>query len=81
VPLPLQVKAVYHRLVRTAYRDPIELGDLQVDGEDLAAAGVPKGPELGTTLRRLLDAVIEDPACNTRARLIEMARADREEQQ
>jgi tRNA nucleotidyltransferase (CCA-adding enzyme) len=66
--------SVYRRLIRTAYRDPIEIGDLQVDGEDLAAAGVPKGPELGATLKRLLDAVIEEPARNKRDELLRLAR-------
>ncbi|MBM3908669.1 MAG: CCA tRNA nucleotidyltransferase [Gemmatimonadetes bacterium] len=65
---------VYRRLVRIAYRDPIEIGDLAVDGEDLVAAGVPKGPELGATLKRLLDVVIEDPARNVREALLEAAR-------
>jgi hypothetical protein len=74
-PSAQKVASVYRRLVRIAYRDAIEIGDLQVDGEDLAAAGVPKGPQLGTTLRRLLDAVIENPARNTRDELLRIARA------
>jgi len=73
-PSDASVKSAYRRLVRIAYRDAIEMGDLQVDGEDLAAAGVPKGPELGVTLRRLLEQVIEDPARNTREELIRLAR-------
>jgi len=73
-PASERVASVYRRLVRIAYRDAIEIGDLQVDGEDLAAAGVPKGPELGATLRRLLERVIEDPARNTREELIRLAR-------
>ena len=75
-PSSQRVASVHRRLVRIAYRDPIELGDLQVDGEDLAVAGVPKGPELGATLRRLLDVVIEDPARNTRDELIRIAREE-----
>ncbi|MBI2408911.1 MAG: CCA tRNA nucleotidyltransferase [Gemmatimonadetes bacterium] len=73
-PYASRVGATYHRLVRIAYRDAIETGDLQVDGEDLALAGVPKGPELGATLRRLLDAVIENPALNRRDELLRLAR-------
>jgi tRNA nucleotidyltransferase/poly(A) polymerase len=68
------VASVYRRLLRIAYRDAIEIGDLQVDGEDLAAAGVPRGPQLGSTLKRLLEAVIEHPAFNTRDQLLRMAR-------
>ncbi|HEY3288482.1 MAG TPA: CCA tRNA nucleotidyltransferase [Gemmatimonadaceae bacterium] len=76
VPVPAhpKVQSAYRRLVRIAYRDPIEIGDLQVDGEDLAAAGVPKGPALGSTLRRLLDTVIENPARNSREELMRIAR-------
>jgi tRNA nucleotidyltransferase/poly(A) polymerase len=73
-PTAARVGRVHRRLVRIAYRDPIEVGDLQVDGEDLAAAGVPKGPALGSTLRRLLDTVIENPARNSREELIRIAR-------
>jgi hypothetical protein len=56
-----------------AFRDPIELADLAVDGEDLRALGVPAGPRMGRLLRTLLDRVIADPALNTRDRLLELA--------
>ncbi|MHB0964035.1 MAG: hypothetical protein ACYC5V_12585, partial [Gemmatimonadaceae bacterium] len=65
--------SVYRRLLRIAYRDPIEIGDLQVDGEDLAAAGVPKGPALGGVLRHLLDSVIAEPSRNRRDHLLAAA--------
>ena len=74
-PSPAQVASTYHRLVRTAYRDAIEMGDLQVDGEDLASAGVPKGPQLGAMLKRLLEAVIEEPERNRRETLLALAAA------
>lgn len=74
-PSAQKAASVHRRLLRVAYRDAIEIGDLQVDGEDLAAAGVPKGPQLGTTLRHLLDVVIENPARNTRDELLRIARA------
>lgn len=64
------VRAAYRRLVRIAYRDPVELADLAVSGSDLADAGVPPGPLVGSILRRLLDAVVDDPARNTRAWLL-----------
>ena len=70
------VASAHRRLVRIAYRDAIEIGDLQVDGEDLAKAGVPKGPALGVTLRRLLERVIEQPALNTRDALMQLAREE-----
>ena len=63
----------HRRLVRIAYRDAIAIADLQVDGEDLVAAGVKAGPALGATLKRLLEMVIEDPAVNRRETLVGLA--------
>lgn len=68
------VRGAYRRLVRVAYRDPIELADLAVTGSDLADAGVPPGPLVGTILRQLLDAVVDDPARNTSTWLLAEAR-------
>ncbi|MGH7607115.1 MAG: CCA tRNA nucleotidyltransferase [Gemmatimonadales bacterium] len=50
--------------------DPLSLKDLAVKGDDLIAAGVRPGPDVGETLQRLLDEVLEDPARNTRAYLL-----------
>lgn len=72
-PSARRVASTHRRLVRIAYRDAIAIGDLQVDGEDLVAAGVPKGPAVGSTLKRLLDLVIEDPAVNRREALVGLA--------
>lgn len=52
----------------------LSLADLAVTGDDLMTAGVPKGPEIGATLRRLLTAVLDDPAVNTRERLLALAK-------
>jgi tRNA nucleotidyltransferase (CCA-adding enzyme) len=68
------VRAAYRRAVRAAYRDPVEVADLAVDGGDLAAAGVRAGPLVGAILRALLDAVVDDPARNTRGWLLAEAR-------
>ena len=62
------------RARQIAFRDPIELADLAVDGEDLRAVGIQPGRRLGRMLALLLDRVIEDPAQNTRERLLELAR-------
>jgi tRNA nucleotidyltransferase (CCA-adding enzyme) len=50
--------------------DPLALKDLAVKGADLMAAGVRAGPDVGETLRRLLDEVLEDPSRNTREYLL-----------
>ena len=68
-----RVASVYRRAVRVAYRDPVELGDLAVDGDDLRAAGIPAGPLLGKILHALLERVIADPSLNTRDRLLALA--------
>jgi tRNA nucleotidyltransferase (CCA-adding enzyme) len=65
--------SVYRRALRIAYRDPIELADLAVDGEDLQREGIARGPALGKILRALLGWVVEEPARNTRAGLLERA--------
>ncbi len=68
------VRLVYRRMTRVAYRDPIELADLAVTGNDLADAGVPPGPRVGAILRELLDAVVDDPARNRAEWLLAEAR-------
>ena len=64
-PTPAAVRALYRRMIRSAFRDAIDLGSLAVDGDDLRRAGIPPGPSLGKILNALLAAVIEDPARNT----------------
>ena len=54
---------------------PHRLEDLAVDGSDLLELGFTEGPELGRTLDSLLDAVVDEPALNTREQLLERARA------
>ena len=54
-------------------RDPLERGDLAVSGRDLEGIGI-RGRAVGETLAALLDRVLEDPATNTRERLLELAR-------
>ena len=57
-----------------ALRDPLETGDLEVNGGDLMKAGIKAGPQLGAALRTLLDWVLDDPARNTHDRLLARAR-------
>jgi tRNA nucleotidyltransferase (CCA-adding enzyme) len=55
---------LYRRMLKIAFRDPIELRDLAVDGDDLKRAGVSTGPGLGQILQSLLGKVLEDPSRN-----------------
>lgn len=66
--------SLYRRMLRSAFSDPIDLGSLAVDGDDLRAAGIAPGPVLGKILHALLERVIEDPGRNTRDWLLREAR-------
>lgn len=68
-----RVASTYRRGLRIAFRDPIELADLAIDGEDLLREGIARGPALGKILRGLLDWVVEQPARNTRDELLRHA--------
>lgn len=70
VPGRRQTAQLYRRMARVAWRDPIEVADLAIDGEDLRHAGVPGGPAVGRVLRGLLRWVLDDPARNTRDALL-----------
>jgi tRNA nucleotidyltransferase (CCA-adding enzyme) len=69
-----RVRAAYHLLIRTAYRDPVTLGDLAIDGGDLIEAGIAPGRRVGKILRQTLDAVLDDPSLNQRDILLRQAR-------
>jgi tRNA nucleotidyltransferase (CCA-adding enzyme) len=57
-----------------AARPPLAVRDLALDGSALMKlASCPGGPWLGELQRRLLEAVLEDPAINTPERLAELA--------
>ncbi|HEX9215344.1 MAG TPA: CCA tRNA nucleotidyltransferase [Gemmatimonadales bacterium] len=53
-----------------AKKPPLELKDLAVKGDELIAAGVRPGPDVGETLARLLEEVLEDPQRNTKEYLL-----------
>ena len=54
--------------------DPLGRGDLAIDGNDLIALGVPRGPRVGQVLDQLLERVLDDPSLNTRERLSAVAK-------
>jgi tRNA nucleotidyltransferase/poly(A) polymerase len=70
-----RIASVYRRAIRIAYRDPIEVGDLAIDGSDLQRIGI-KGPAVGQTLRSLLETVINDPSANSREKLLEAVKSN-----
>ena len=73
-PSPASVRSLARRAIVIAFRDPIEIADLAVDGDDIRRAGFAPGPILGKILSALVEWVIEDPARNVPERLIERAR-------
>jgi tRNA nucleotidyltransferase (CCA-adding enzyme) len=56
-------------------RDPVTRSDLALDGNDLAALGVPPGRPIGEMLDLLLDRVLADPSLNCRERLSAVVRS------
>jgi tRNA nucleotidyltransferase (CCA-adding enzyme) len=73
-PPAMALASLHRRLLRAAFRDPVELSDLAVDGDDILTAGVSAGPHVGRILRALLDDVLEDPSRNTRDWLLTRSR-------
>ena len=60
----------YEEILRL--QECVSLKDLAVTGRDLIQAGMQPGRELGETLQRMLEAVLEDPARNTKEYLLGM---------
>ena len=73
---PALVRRLHRTLIATAFRDPIEIADLAVDGDDLRRAGIAAGPALGRMLAHLLEWVIADPTRNQRDALLAIAMAE-----
>ena len=55
--------------------DCCQLSSLAVNGNDLRAAGIPEGRQVGELLQTLLEEVMEDRLPNEKNRLLEEARA------
>jgi tRNA nucleotidyltransferase (CCA-adding enzyme) len=64
----------FREVVEQERSNPHRLRDLALDGNDLIELGLKPGPQLGRMLHELLDAVVEEPALNTRDQLLARAR-------
>src|SRR5258705_2071695 len=73
-PYKQTVASVYKRAIKIAYKDPIALSDLAIDGNDLEKLGV-RGPAGGVSFRKHLNVVITDPRKNTHEELLKIARS------
>jgi len=65
---------VQRNLLEQARQAPTTTAQLAVNGNDLIAAGIPQGPQIGQILKSLTQAVVDDPALNTRDQLLNYAR-------
>lgn len=59
------VRSLHRRMRASLYRDPLDVSDLLVSGDDLRRAGIQPGPIYAKILHALLDLVLADPARNT----------------
>lgn len=77
---PLYLDAMAARVDAMLARDEaLDVRDLAVDGHDVRRElGLAPGPRVGAALEALLEAVLEDPALNTREALLERLRAMRD---
>ena len=69
-----EVESIYQRIRERG--DCLSLRTLAVSGDDLIAAGIPKGKEIGRILNMLLDEVLSDPALNEKTVLLAHALRD-----
>ncbi len=66
--------AAWLHAIEQASGAPHRTSDLAIDGGDLMTLGLSEGPRIGEVLATLVARVVEDPALNTRERLLEEAR-------
>ncbi len=64
----------FREVVEQELSSPHRLRDLAIDGNDLIELGFRSGPQLGRILHDLLEAVVEEPAVNTREQLLARAK-------
>jgi poly(A) polymerase/tRNA nucleotidyltransferase (CCA-adding enzyme) len=70
----LERLAAFREVVEEQLSSPHRLRDLAIDGNDLIKLGFRPGPQLGRILHDLLDAVVDEPALNTRDQLLARAK-------
>jgi len=73
-PSPQLLVPLINRVEETlAESRALSLKDLAISGKDLITAGIPPGKQMGIILNELLEAALEDPALNSREKLLEIA--------
>lgn len=59
--------------IQAVQDQPMTIKDLNIKGEDLFAAGIPKSKVMGQILEQLLELVLDDPSLNEKKTLLEKA--------
>ena len=73
-PDPRNLDPLRRRIEKLLAQDSaLGLKDLKINGNDLAEAGIPRGPVMGKILAELLETVLDDPAQNERETLLRIA--------
>lgn len=70
------IKSCYEEILER--KECVSLKDLAITGSDLIAAGMKPGKEIGETLERLLELVLECPEYNTRENLLKLSKCETE---
>ncbi len=65
----------YHAMIEEVLRDPISVGQLKIDGNDLKELGITLGPRMGWILNALLEEVLDDPTKNIRGYLDKLVKS------
>ncbi|SEA08361.1 tRNA nucleotidyltransferase (CCA-adding enzyme) [Pseudobutyrivibrio sp. ACV-2] len=68
-----ELERVFHEIVEAG--DCLRIKDLQINGKDLIAMGVPQGQRIGEVLNDIFDAVVDNPELNDRQILLNMAQS------
>lgn len=72
---PEEINILQKRISEVRQQDmALKISDLVINGNDLEAIGIEKGPQMGKILNDLLDMVVEDPLLNTKEKLLEEAK-------
>jgi putative nucleotidyltransferase with HDIG domain len=66
----------YFAMIEEVLHDPISVGQLKIDGNDLIKdIGIKAGPRIGWILNAILEEVLDDPAKNDKGHLTELAQS------
>jgi len=65
----------YFAMIEEAMHDPISVGQLKINGEDLKELNIAPGPRIGFILHALLEEVLDDATKNTKEHLLELAKS------